>query len=180
VLSSIVLRRQALLRFGLFVLLAAALTVYVGLKRAKMEEGSALEPPQAEEESLEDAAETMLLAPKADFFSDSRLERERAASRETEVLQAIAADPGSDTQVREEAERRLMKITRDLRLETQIEGLLRSKGFEDALAFITAEGVIITVMAESLEPKQVAQVADIAMNCLGIGAEQVNIIARPE
>lgn len=174
---SLVLRRQSLLRFGLFVLLVALLTVYVGLKRVQFEEKSIMEVPSQEWEAQE-AAETIAIPTTSDFFSDSRIERERSASRETEVLQAIAADPDSDTEVREEAERRLMKLTQDLRLQTQIEGLIVAKGFPDALAFITNDGVVITVKAESLGSKQVAQVADIAMKCLGLRPEKVNIITR--
>ncbi len=174
---SLVLRRQSLLRFGLFVLLVAVLTVYVGLKRADFEERSIMEVPSEERETQE-AAEAIVISTKRDFFSDSRIERDRSASRETEVLQAIAADPGSDAEVREEAERRLMKLTQDLRLQTQVEELILAKGFPDALAFVTNDGVVITVKAESLEPKQVAQVADVAMKCLGLGPEKVNIITR--
>lgn len=114
------------------------------------------------------------------FFEESRMERERTYSRETEMLKSIAEDPDADQTVKNEALTRLMKLGGDWAGAKMAEDLIRQLGYEDAFVSPTRDGAVVFVRAGTLEEGDVARIADVVMRSLGLGPEGISVVPKPE
>ncbi|HHY37908.1 MAG TPA: SpoIIIAH-like family protein [Clostridia bacterium] len=114
------------------------------------------------------------------FFEESRMERERTYSRESEMLKSIAEDPDADQTVKSEALTRLMKLGREWTGAKMAEDLVRQLGYEDAFVSPTKDGAVVFVKAGALEKGDVARIADVVMRTLGLGPEGISVVPKPE
>jgi stage III sporulation protein AH len=61
-------------------------------------------------------------------------------------------------------------------IESSIETLIKQRGFEDALAYMSDTGNIdIMVKAESLSEKEVAQISDIVVRHADVGMDNITV-----
>lgn len=113
------------------------------------------------------------------FFEESRMEREKTYSRETEMLKSIAEDPDAEQTVKSEALTRLMKLGREWTGVKMAEDLIRQLGYKDAFVSPTKDGAVVFVKASSLEEGDVARIADVLMRSLGLGPEGISVVPKP-
>lgn len=96
---------------------------------------------------------------------DSILEykEDRVAVREKEVayLDSIIDNEKTDPEVLSEAQRQKIDITKNMEMELKIEGLIKAKGYEDAIVTVQATSVNVVVKTGSLTAKQAAEILDI-------------------
>ncbi|MCX7772432.1 MAG: SpoIIIAH-like family protein [Clostridia bacterium] len=103
------------------------------------------------------------------FFSEARLERDKARSKEKEELKAIAegneqAVAASVNLTSSEAQEQLVAVIRRCEAESTIETLIKQRGFEDALVYMSDTGnVDVMVKASSLSAQDVAKISDIVL-----------------
>jgi len=197
----LVFRPRSILRFGLFVIIALALIWYVNAKRSdfyrqsaeKTEEGPAVPAtaPVRSPSKTEDQVPTGNRFPTnvtssssglslKDFFAEYRLDRDRARAGEIQTLRELAGNLALGESGRKDAGSKLMRLTERASQEVQTEGLLKAKGFEDALV-ILREGsaeVIIRTPSE-LTRAQLAIIADVVTRNTGVKAAKLSISTRP-
>lgn len=109
-------------------------------------------------------------------FADFRTERERVRTQELTSIDSIINNENTDTQTLAEAQKMKLELTDTMEKELLIEGLLKAKGFEDAVIAISDTAVNVIVKQKDLTKQQVAQVLEIVLREAGdISAENVKI-----
>lgn len=98
---------------------------------------------------------------KANYFLqakiDIEIEREKTIERFDEIIDNQRVDEDS----RKKAVDRKLKVIDVINKEKIVESLIKSKGYEDAVVFITDEGVYVTIQSEDLAQTDIAKILDI-------------------
>jgi stage III sporulation protein AH len=168
------LRRSRLLGILLFAAIVAGLVWYVGSKRAEFLKGPVVAPRVPAGEPVSRA----LPAPESDYFADSRVERERQRSQELERLREIVSGRDTDAQVKKEANQRLLALTQEAAKESEVEHLVKARGYEDALAFMGNGALVIVIRAREITQLDVAKISDIVTRLVNVKPEAMRVIAR--
>ena len=142
-------------------------------------EGEKNEGEKEEEKEEGEELPEQLKEAETDFFIEYRLERERVRSQQMDMLREIVHNPNIEPENRREAHDRLLQISQDLEREMELEGLIKAKGFREAVVFINGGQVHVVVKAEHLEKKQVAQLGDLVQGMCGVPLEAIVIDSRP-
>lgn len=111
-----------------------------------------------------------------DYFTTAKKEREK---NRTEACETIEETLKSDKLSEEDKKSAMLKIEEigaRMEKESNIEALLKAKGFEKALAVISDSGISIIVKSEGLTSAQTLQIQDIATKETNIGLANVKII----
>lgn len=73
---------------------------------------------------------------KDNFFIEYRIERDRTRSEQIEILREIVNNQNSSSQMRQEAQQKLLIIAEELEKESKVESALLAKGFGEAVAVL--------------------------------------------
>lgn len=114
-----------------------------------------------------------------DFFVEYRLVRDRARSERADVLREVYQNTRSDDKTRQEAQNVMLRLAVERERESELEGLIKAKGFADALVFMQDKAVSVIIKTDSLSREQVVQVADIVSRTVGAKPEDIVISAKP-
>lgn len=108
-------------------------------------------------------------------FSEYKLERERMRSRQMELLQNFAYDPESDSTRRAGAQQELQAFIEKISRETEIENLLKAKGYVDGLAILDQEAITVVVPV-TLTREEAARIGELVQRMTGIRLERITIV----
>jgi stage III sporulation protein AH len=122
--------------------------------------------------------ESLQLAASPDFFIEYRLERDKVRSERSDVLRDIIKNSKNET-ARTQAQDTVLKMVQDKQRELDIENMIKSRGFGDALVFIRDDSISAVVKGAALSRDEVIQVAEIIHRVAGVKTEDINISARP-
>lgn len=115
------------------------------------------------------------------YFAEARMERDRARSKQKEELKAIVEAAGeavsaSSTLTTAEAQEQLVAVIRRSEVESTVETLVKQRGFEDAMAYMSDTGnVDVIVKASSLSSKEVAQISDIVVRHADVTMDKITV-----
>lgn len=123
-------------------------------------------------------AEQVIPVTVPDFFTEYRLERDKIRSERSDLLRDSANTAKTDDS-RQKAHDTMIKMVLDKQRETEIESLIKARGFSDALVFIKDNSVSAVIKTSSLSREEVVQVADIISRVAGVKAEDITISAKP-
>jgi stage III sporulation protein AH len=126
---------------------------------------------------LKPVAETAVPAV-SDFFTEYRLERDRVRSERTDLLREILRGSKND-EARQKAQEAVLRLTLEKQRESEMENLIKARGFADALVFIREGGVSAVVKTQALNRDEVVQVADVIARVSGVRPEDIVISAKP-
>lgn len=112
------------------------------------------------------------------YFVDYRIEREKVRSQQVEILREIVNNPNSITDVRKEAQEKLLSLTQTLENELKLENLIIAKGYPDAAVFIQPESVMVILKSEAINQEDVTKIADLISNTTGHQYEDIVIISK--
>ena len=110
-------------------------------------------------------------------FEEFRQERARVRSLETVQLTALMADESADEEIRIEAARALNAMNGFMEAETTIEGVLKVRGYENAVVTVHASSVNVVVDEKNMSATEHAFILDLVMRETGQTAGNVKIIA---
>ena len=113
-----------------------------------------------------------------DYFTQTVLNRQQSRDEAIDVLKMVSESEESSEEARAEANEKISKIATDIQNETNIETLVKAKGFEDCVAVISDNSVSVIVSAESLQAAEAAQILAIVYSTTGINPENVSIINK--
>lgn len=108
-------------------------------------------------------------------FSEYKLERERTRSRQVELLQNAAYDSQFPATHRTEMQKELHSLVERLSRETEIENLLKAKGYLDGLVILDKEAVTVVVPV-TLTREEAARIGELVHRMTGIGLERITIV----
>ncbi len=112
------------------------------------------------------------------YFTTTALNRQQARDEAIDVLKMVTESEEADEVAKTEANAKIAKIAEDIQNETNIETLVKAKGFEECVAVISDDSVSVIVSAESLQAAEAAQILSIVYNTTGISPENVSILNR--
>lgn len=112
------------------------------------------------------------------FFVEYRLERDRRRSQQIELLKQILDNPNSGGESKQEAQKRLVDLTKQMDLELQLEKLIVAKGYKEAAVFIQPNAVNVIVMADKFTEEDANKIGDLVSRSSGRPREQISIIPQ--
>lgn len=115
----------------------------------------------------------------SDYFAAIRLARQESRDSAAELLQeTIAYETGADETAASAASEQLETMVATALKESEIEGLVIAKGYEDCVAYMSDEGISVAVAApeEGLEADAVAQICDIVVTQSDYTPSELKII----
>ncbi len=108
-----------------------------------------------------------------EYFARARYERDCARSEAVELL-TVSSVSADENVIAERVE----LYAKNAENEATIESLVKSKGYEDCVAFVDDEGVRVVVKADELESTGVAQIKDIVVEQTGLSPTKIKISSK--
>ena len=112
----------------------------------------------------------------ADYFENSRSEREISRSKSLDILNETAANESFDTEIRRKAQDKIIQLAENVQNEAEIENLARAKGYDKICVYISEENVNITVQKDEFSESDAAKIQEIATEQLKISPNQIKIV----
>ena len=112
------------------------------------------------------------------YFTLASLDRQRARDESLELLQEVVDSSETMPDAKNHALYDITQIASAIESETNIETLIKAKGFDDCLAVISGDNVNVIVKTTGLLTYEVAQIREIVMEELDIPADNIKIIEK--
>lgn len=106
-------------------------------------------------------------------------ERAQVRQLESSVLSTMAADEEADAGTRARARSELLALASRMEAETTVEGVLRMRGFEDAVVTVSANSVNVVVRADALSQAESAAILELVTRETGQSGANVKIMTVP-
>ena len=113
-----------------------------------------------------------------DYFTATALNRQQSRDEAIDVLKLVVESEEASQEAKAQANAKIAKIATDIQNETNIETLVKAKGFEDCVAVISDNAVSVIVSCEQLQAAEAAQILAIVYDTTGIEPENVSIINK--
>lgn len=115
---------------------------------------------------------------KADYFEQAIIDRENTRNEAMDVLKAIADNPDSLADAKEQAVEGIAAMAEEMSAEATIEQLVKAKGFERCVCVVSGGKASVVVSSETeLTQAQVAQVLEIVYLETGIIPANTKVMA---
>ena len=112
----------------------------------------------------------------ASFYTTYRNERETTRTQEIQFYDSIIASASASAEAKNEAETNKMAIISQMEKELVTEGIIRGKGFEDAIVTTSSSNVNVFIKSAELTSVEVAQITSVVKEQLNVSIDQIIII----
>lgn len=110
------------------------------------------------------------------YFSTVRTDREQTQSKVLEDAKEVLSLSENSEEAKEEAAELVSQLEKLILAQSNIENLLKAKGFTDVVCFISDEGCNVVVASQNMDDNGSLLVKDAVMSQLDMGSEQIKII----
>ncbi len=138
--------------------------------------GEAIFVNDSEDPETEDPS-SVEVAGKVSYFDQARKNREEAREEAVDLIKDIAADLQADSSAAQKVIDQSAALVKAIERESNIESLVKAKGFEDCVVYIADENCTVVVKTEALTPAQTLPISEIVASQAGVPAENINILA---
>ena len=159
------------------------------LESAMLEDGQIVETADNEEGDLlgvanevENYGDAQLVATTEKstqkYFEETRLSRQKSRDEALDVLQKTLKNSKLSDSEKTKATEELSQIIKNITTESDIENLVKAKGFTDCVVFINGEKVSVAVQVSKgdLNKQNVAQIRDIVLGKANVKPQDIIII----
>lgn len=139
--------------------------------------GEHLPPPN--ETQARDVEETQHVSSSVtteSFFAQARMSRESSRSKAIEMLNQIINNPNADEDSKKQAQAQVMKLATITDKETIAENLIKAKGFDDAVVFVSDDTANVTVRTDGLSATDMARIQEIVTSQTGVSIKNIKIV----
>ncbi|MCH5185350.1 MAG: SpoIIIAH-like family protein [Oscillospiraceae bacterium] len=112
----------------------------------------------------------------ADYFNDTKMQKEAARSKSIEILKQTAENESFDKEIREKAQNKILETAQYVEKETSIENIAKAKGYENIGVYYDGETVNISVKKAGFSEEDVVKLQEIAVSQLNIPAKNLKIV----
>lgn len=113
------------------------------------------------------------------YFSAASLSRDQARDEALAVLQTVLSNEDALEETKNQALADISRIALEIEKESNIEALVRAKGFENCIAVLNGDTASIVVKGESeLVASQVAQINEIVYEQSGVLPANIKILCK--
>lgn len=113
-----------------------------------------------------------------DYYTSSRLERDKMYSEMLEAYQKILQNTNISEEQKSISSKEVANINNTKNAIMIAENLIKTKGFEDVVIFVNDSSVSIVVKAEKLEQNQIAQIQNIISRELNAEISNIHISTK--
>lgn len=113
------------------------------------------------------------------YFDNARYTRTQSREEALSLLQSIVNDDSVDELTREKAYLEIVAYAKITEGEAGLENVLKAKGFDDCIVFLTSDTATVVVAAETLTESQSAQIFDAVLSQTGFESGSVKIVTYP-
>ncbi len=113
---------------------------------------------------------------KATYILDMKMTREKQRNELTQDLNEMINNPSTSEESRKEESSMKLQILKDQETELKIEQLLSTKGFENALVYISNGNVNVVVDEKNLEKSDAAKVFDLVAEQASVKYENIKLM----
>lgn len=131
------------------------------------------EDVEQEAENSEMAEET---AAEASYFTEAKMSKDNSRSKALEILNQTAVNESFDSEVRKQAQNKIVSIAENTEKEAIIENVARAKGYKDISVYIDGDSVEIIVKKNDFSSQDVKTIKEIVMAELNTSAKNIKII----
>lgn len=128
-----------------------------------------IEKDGEEEQAEETAAE-------ASYFTEAKMSKDNSRSKALEILNQTAVNESFDSEVRRQAQNKIVSIAENTEKEAIIENVARAKGYKDISVYIDGESVEIIVKKKDFSSADVKTIKEIVTAELNTSAKNIKII----
>lgn len=112
------------------------------------------------------------------YFVEYRLSRDKLRAGMVDRLNDIVVNTQTTEANRSKAQEEIIKIGKTSDKELQIEGLVKSKGFEEALVFFTDEDIKVVVSRDELTEQDMVKILDIVKSETSYDISNIKIMKK--
>ena len=109
----------------------------------------------------------------ANFYTNYRNERETTRTQEIQFYDSIIASATASDEAKVEAEANKLAIITQMEKELVTEGIIRGKGFEDAIVTTSSSNVNVFVKSPELTSVEVAQITSVVTEQLNVEIDKI-------
>lgn len=111
-----------------------------------------------------------------DYFSQAQLNRTKARDEALEKAKNALNDLNSSDEIKSEALKIISKITDNIQRESNIENLLKAKGFNDIMVMIQNDECSIIISNKKLDENDAVIIKDVIVGQTGLTCDNIKII----
>ncbi len=112
----------------------------------------------------------------ANFFSTYRTDRTDTRNQEILYLDAIIASDSASAEAKTTAEAKKQELISLMESELTLEGLIKAKGFNDAVVSTSSSAINVIVKSAELNASEVAQIVDVIQTQTAYTIDNIKII----
>lgn len=112
---------------------------------------------------------------KEDYFSQANANRQKARDESTDMVKEILNDIKSSEQAKAEAVKQAADIAKNIQQESNIESLVKSKGFNNCIAFIQNGECSVVVSSDEFDEGSAITIKDIVSGQAGVPFDKIKI-----
>ena len=127
------------------------------------------------ENSDSSGASSAPLADAAEYFAQAKVNRQKARDESTEMVKEILNDIKSSEAAKAEAVKQAADVAKNIQQESNIESLIKAKGFKDCVAFIQNGECSVVVSPDGLNENSAITIKDIVSGQAGIPYDKIKI-----
>lgn len=113
------------------------------------------------------------------YFDNARYSRSQSREEAIAMLNEIVNDEAVDEDTRKNAYAQVVAYAKITEGEAALENVLKAKGFEECIVFLTSDTATVVISAESLSDHQSAQIFDAVLTQTGFESGSVKIVTYP-
>lgn len=117
--------------------------------------------------------------PEDNYFENARYTRNQSRQEALSLLNSIINDDSVDEDVRRNAYKEVVAYAKITEGEASLESVLKAKGFDECIVFLTVDTATVVVAAQTLSPQQSAQIFDAVLAQTGFESGSVKIVTYP-
>jgi stage III sporulation protein AH len=125
--------------------------------------------------TVPESEETTLSEKQTNYFSKARSERQESQDKIVSIAKEVLDKTDASSQAKESAELQSEKIENYISYQTNIENLLKAKGFTDCICCITDKGCSIVVPKSEVTDDSSLIIKDVVFGQTGIDFENIVI-----
>jgi len=144
------------------------------LGEAQLVDGSAVSGAPKTSVSGSSAVQTNASA--ETYFSEARLSRQKARDQSVELLEKTLADVKSNDSAKKEAVTEAATIAQNTLRESNIENLIKAKGFSDCVAFLQNSECSVVVRIKDSSQNNAIVIKDIVAGQADVAYDKIKII----
>ncbi|WP_283607581.1 SpoIIIAH-like family protein [Faecalispora anaeroviscerum] len=133
--------------------------------------------PETSSSASSTSSKAVETAAKVDeYFTEAKLSRQKARDSSVEMLQKVLENASSNDAAKKESVEKAAEIAQNIIQESNIESLIKAKGFSDCVVFLQNSECSVVVRSDGLLPNEAIAIKDIIGGQAGIAYDKIKIV----